>query len=289
MGDQIFAVPMSSVQGVARIARDDFDRRITQPHPTFSYAGEDYVIHELNNLLGISSHRASDDAQLPLLLARTGDQRAAVRIDAVMGSREIVVKSVGPQVSSVPGIFGATIMGDGSVVMILDLAPLVRRSAALREEIQVEAALEEALPGLVAPAMPAAAAPEVRRQPVIMVVDDSITMRKVTSRVLERHDMEVVTAKDGLDAVEKLQDRIPDLVLLDIEMPRMDGYELATYMRNDPRLKTVPIIMITSRTGEKHRQRAFEIGVDRYLGKPYQEADLLRNVEETLRLSRAMH
>jgi chemosensory pili system protein ChpA (sensor histidine kinase/response regulator) len=101
--------------------------------------------------------------------------------------------------------------------------------------------------------------------------------------------MEVVTAKDGLDAVEKLQDRIPDLVLLDIEMPRMDGYELATYMRNDPRLKTVPIIMITSRTGEKHRQRAFEIGVDRYLGKPYQEADLLRNVEETLRLSRAMH
>ena len=177
-------------------------------------------------------------------------------------------------------------MGDGSVVMILDLAPLVRRSAALREEVAAEALLESELPGVVAPALPA---PEGRRQPLIMVVDDSITMRKVTSRVLERQDMEVVTAKDGLDAVEKLQDRIPDLVLLDIEMPRMDGYELATYMRNDPRLRTVPIIMITSRTGEKHRQRAFEIGVDRYLGKPYQEADLLRNVEETLRLSRAIH
>jgi chemosensory pili system protein ChpA (sensor histidine kinase/response regulator) len=100
--------------------------------------------------------------------------------------------------------------------------------------------------------------------------------------VLERNDYEVVTAKDGLDAVEKLIDRVPDLMLLDIEMPRMDGYELATHMKNDPRLASVPIIMITSRTGEKHRQRAFEIGVERYLGKPYNEAELLRNVQEML-------
>jgi chemosensory pili system protein ChpA (sensor histidine kinase/response regulator) len=294
LADQIYALPMSSVQGVARMPREDFDRRIGQANPSFTYAGEDYTIHELNALLGLSVHRTADDAQLPVLLSRSGDQRAAIRIDGVLGSREIVVKSVGPQVSSVPGILGATIMGDGSVVMILDLPPLVRRSAALREESRVEQALEDALPGLIsepATIVPAVAEPAVeqRRLPLVMVVDDSITMRKVTSRVLERHDMEVVTAKDGLDAVEKLQDRVPDLMLLDIEMPRMDGYELATYMRNDARLRTVPIIMITSRTGEKHRQRAFEIGVDRYLGKPYQEADLLRNVEETLRLSRAAH
>ena len=109
-------------------------------------------------------------------------------------------------------------------------------------------------------------------------------MRKVTTRVLERASLEVVTAKDGLDAVEKLQDRVPDLMLLDIEMPRMDGYELATYMRNDLRLREVPIIMITSRTGEKHRQRALELGVQRYLGKPYQEADLMQNVVEVLGL-----
>jgi len=288
LGDQVFAVPMSSVQGVARIGREDFDRRVAQARPVFAYAGEEYIIHELNNLLGVPGARAVDEAQLPLLLARTGDQRAAIRVDGVLGSREVVVKSVGPQVNSVPGIFGATIMGDGSVVMILDVAPLVRRSAALREASAVEDAIEDSMPGLVAPPVPVVAAPEVRRQPLVMVVDDSITMRKVTSRVLERNDMEVLTAKDGLDAVEKLQDRVPDLMLLDIEMPRMDGYELATYMRNDPRLRSVPIIMITSRTGEKHRQRAFEIGVDRYLGKPYQEADLLRNVEETLRLSRAL-
>jgi chemosensory pili system protein ChpA (sensor histidine kinase/response regulator) len=115
-----------------------------------------------------------------------------------------------------------------------------------------------------------------------MVVDDSITMRKVTGRVLERHNMEVLTAKDGVDAVEKMAERVPDLVLLDIEMPRMDGYEVAQNMRSDPRLKDVPIVMITSRTGEKHRQRAMDIGVNRYLGKPYQELELMRNVFEML-------
>ena len=123
--------------------------------------------------------------------------------------------------------------------------------------------------------------------PLLSAQDLASFEKRVTTRVLERNEMDVVTAKDGLDAVEKLQEKVPDVVLLDVEMPRMDGYELATYMKNDARLKLVPIIMITSRTGEKHRQRALEIGVERYLGKPYQEADLLRNVQETLRLTRA--
>ena len=290
LGEATYAVPMSSVQGVVRIARDDLERRMNKPNPAYTYAGDEFLIYELSHLLNMPPARIIDETQLPLLMTRTGDQRAAVRIDSVIGSREIVVKSVGPQISSVPGIFGATIMGDGSVVMILDVAPLVRRAAALREEVAREAELEAALPGLIPAELPPVPMPEsvaeVRRQPLIMVVDDSITMRKVTTRVLERNDMEVVTAKDGLDAVEKLQDRVPDLVLLDIEMPRMDGYELATYMRNDSRLRKVPIIMITSRTGEKHRQRALEIGVERYLGKPYQEDDLLRHVQDILRRER---
>jgi chemosensory pili system protein ChpA (sensor histidine kinase/response regulator) len=120
-----------------------------------------------------------------------------------------------------------------------------------------------------------------------MVVDDSVTMRKVTGRVLERNNFEVLTAKDGLDALEKMAEHVPDLMLLDIEMPRMDGYELATAMKADARLRNVPIVMITSRTGEKHRQRAFDIGVNRYLGKPYQEPELLRNVFELLGISRS--
>jgi chemosensory pili system protein ChpA (sensor histidine kinase/response regulator) len=164
-------------------------------------------------------------------------------------------------------------MGDGSVLMILDLAPLVRYGIARREQRMAEGLAPVSTPVI----------EEVRTKPLVMVVDDSITMRKVTGRVLERHDYEVNTAKDGVDALEKLHEqRVPDMMLLDIEMPRMDGYELAEHMKADPRLRDVPIIMITSRTGEKHRQRAFDIGVDRYLGKPYQEAELLAQISEVL-------
>lgn len=206
---------------------------------------------------------------MPLLLVRAGDLRAAVAIDQVLGNREVVVKPVGLQIASVPGIYGATITGDGRVVVILDVAPLVRRFLA-----------QPARPSLETQA-------EAQRQvPLVMVVDDSLTMRKVTSRVLERHNLDVSTARDGVEALELLEERVPDLMLLDIEMPRMDGYELATAMRADPRFKAVPIVMITSRSGEKHRQRAFEIGVQRYLGKPYQELDLMRNVYDLLGIAR---
>jgi chemosensory pili system protein ChpA (sensor histidine kinase/response regulator) len=272
IGESSFAIPMTSVQGVARISPDELAQRMTEDNPQFDYNGENYAIHDLAQLLGVVPG-ISDEEQLPLLLTRSGELRGAIRVDAVIGSREIVVKSVGPQVSSVPGILGATIMGDGSVLVILDLAPLVRHGLARREQRLAEG-LDYAT---VAPVIE-----EERIRPLVMVVDDSITMRKVTGRVLERHEYEVETAKDGLDALEKLHERVPDLMLLDIEMPRMDGYELATQMKADPRLRRVPIIMITSRTGEKHRQRAFDIGVERYLGKPYQEAELLAQISEVL-------
>lgn len=266
--DNIYAVPLSSVVGVVRMERPEFADRVRDGQTVYPYAGDNFQMQELNILLGLGGTIASDEEQIPILMIRTGGQRAAVRVDQVLGSREIVVKSVGPQISSVPGIFGASILGDGRVVLILDPGPLLRRGVALQlapesAEVATDAA-------------------QARQRPLVMVVDDSITMRKVTTRVLERNDMEVVTAKDGVDAVAALQERIPDLMLLDIEMPRMDGYELATHMRNDARLKGIPIIMITSRTGDKHRKRALEIGVDRYLGKPYQEAELLDTVKVLL-------
>ncbi len=273
IGESTFAIPMTSVQGVARITPDELAIHLASDEPSFLHNGDDYGIHDLAELLGLTASYAADEPQLPLLLTRAGDLRAAIRIDAVIGSREIVVKSVGPQISSVPGLLGATIMGDGSVLMILDLAPLVRYGIARREQ-----RLAEGLAPVSTPVIE-----ETRTKPLVMVVDDSITMRKVTGRVLERHDYEVNTAKDGVDALEKLHEqRVPDLMLLDIEMPRMDGYELAEHMKADPRLRDVPIIMITSRTGEKHRQRAFDLGVDRYLGKPYQEAELLAQIGEVL-------
>uniref|UniRef100_UPI00131EF6A4 response regulator n=1 Tax=Xanthomonas fragariae TaxID=48664 RepID=UPI00131EF6A4 len=163
----------------------------------------------------------------------------------------------------------ATITGDGSVVVILDIAPLVRRYLAQPARPALETQAESQ-----------------RQVPLVMVVDDSLTMRKVTSRVLERHNLDITTARDGVEAMKLLEERVPDLMLLDIEMPRMDGYELAAAMRADPRFKAVPIMMITSRSGQKHRQRAFEIGVQRYLGKPYQELDLMRNVYDLLGIAR---
>jgi chemosensory pili system protein ChpA (sensor histidine kinase/response regulator) len=272
IGEATFAIPMTSVQGVARVNPDDLAALLAENEPSFQYGNEEYGIHDLAELLGLPPGLPAEGEQQPLLLTRAGDLRAAIRIDAVLGSREIVVKSVGPQISSVPGLLGATIMGDGSVLIILDLAPLVRHGIIRRDQ-----RLSEGLSAVQAPIIE-----EVLVRPLVMVVDDSITMRKVTSRVLERHEYEVSTAKDGVDALEKLHERVPDLMLLDIEMPRMDGYELATHMKADPRLRDVPIIMITSRSGDKHRQRAFDIGVDRYLGKPYQEAELLVQIGEVL-------
>ena len=264
IGDTTFAVPVASVGGIGRIGRERFEAG----GGVYRYAGEEYALHDLGVLVGQGAAKAEGQAQVPLLLVRAGELRAAVAIDQVVGNREIVVKPVGLQIASVPGIYGATITGEGQVVVILDVAPLVRRHLAQPER----------------PAM--VEAPQARQVPLVMVVDDSLTMRKVTGRVLERHNLEVVVARDGIEALERLEERVPDLMLLDIEMPRMDGYELATVMRADDRFRGVPIVMITSRSGEKHRQRAFEIGVQRYLGKPYQELDLMRNVYDLLGIAR---
>lgn len=265
IGETTFAVPVASVSGIGRLSRERFEAADS----SYRYSGEDYPLYDLGSLVGQAPARADGQDQVPLLLVRAGDLRAAVAIDQVLGNREIVVKPVGLQIASVPGIYGATITGDGRVVVILDVAPLVRRF-------------------LVNPTLPVLAnAPRQERQvPLVMVVDDSLTMRKVTGRILERHNFEVSVARDGVEALERLEERVPDLMLLDIEMPRMDGYELATAMRADPRYKDVPIVMITSRSGDKHRQRAFEIGVQRYLGKPYQELDLMRNVYDLLGIAR---
>ena len=266
IGETTFAVPVASVSGIGRIARERFE----SGQGGYHYNGEDYSLHDLGTLVGQAAAKAEGQPQVPLLLVRAGELRAAVAIDQVLGNREIVVKPVGLQIASVQGIYGATITGEGNVVVILDVAPLVRRHLSQPQApVQAEAATGQ------------------HEVPLVMVVDDSLTMRKVTGRVLERHNFEVVVARDGVEALERLEERVPDLMLLDIEMPRMDGYELATAMRADARYKAVPIVMITSRSGDKHRQRAFEIGVQRYLGKPYQELDLMRNVYDLLGIARA--
>jgi chemosensory pili system protein ChpA (sensor histidine kinase/response regulator) len=181
----------------------------------------------------------------------------------MISSREIVVKSIGPQLASIRGISGATILGDGRIVLILDIAALVRTGAPVVE-------LRKAAP-----------TPSDDR-PLALVVDDSITVRRVMERFLQRNGLRVVTAKDGLDAISVISEHKPDIILLDIEMPRMDGYEFASHVRNDARVADVPIIMVTSRVGDKHRARAIELGVDDYVGKPYQDAQLLEAIGRLL-------
>ncbi|WP_126452629.1 Hpt domain-containing protein [Sulfuriflexus mobilis] len=276
VGEDIYAIPLSSIEGVVRVGHEQLESFYSSKDARYSYGGNDYRFMHLGSQLGLNQPLLpGPGGKLPVLLARAGDHRIALQVEGLRGSREIVVKPVGPQISTVQAISGATILADGRVALILDISALVYMDVA-RPVLQTEAVTDEA-------GRPPVAA---NRPLTVMVVDDSITVRKVTTRLLERNNMHVITAKDGVDAVAVLQEQIPDIFLLDIEMPRMDGYELATHIRNDEMLKNIPIIMITSRTGDKHRQRAMDIGVNCYLGKPFQEADLLQNIKETLNASR---
>ena len=270
-GERSFAIPLQAVRGVARISPDDWQQALAGDG-LYRYGGDDFPLIELEAQLGLPP-AVLEEGNMSLLMIAVGNQRAAIRVSEIQGHREIVLKPVGPQVSAIPGVLAGTIMGDGQVVIILDIAPLIGRAID-----------HQLLPGHVEDTTDRAVEDEVKRTPLVMVVDDSITMRRVTSRILEHHGLEVITARDGVEAVEQLYERIPDLMLLDIEMPRMDGFEVAAHVRDDQRLQDLSIMMITSRSGDKHRDHAKSLGVNRYMIKPYQEAKLVREVFEMLDL-----
>jgi chemosensory pili system protein ChpA (sensor histidine kinase/response regulator) len=263
-GEEVYALPLPTVEGVARIPRRELESLLGHTEPSYQYGEQTYKFRHLGMYLGGQAAKLPDDeTSVPVILVQAGEYSAALLVDEMLASREIVVKSVGPQLAGIRGISGATILGDGSIILILDIHALVRTGAPVVE-------IKKAVP-----------APSDTR-PLALVVDDSITVRRVTERFLQRNGLRVVTAKDGLDAISVMQDHKPDVILLDIEMPRMDGYEFASHVRNDPRVADVPIIMITSRVGDKHRARAIELGVNDYLGKPYQDAQLLDAIRRQL-------
>jgi chemosensory pili system protein ChpA (sensor histidine kinase/response regulator) len=261
VAEETYALPLATVEGVVRLPRNIVARHLGKDAPMFEYGGQKYRFQQLGSFVGLGPTRLPDsDVSMSVVLIRAGEHSTALVTDELVGSREIVVKSLGPQISGIRGIAGATILGDGRIVIILDMGSLVRSE--WRAKPTEAAVLDQR-----------------DRRTFALVVDDSITVRRVTQRLLERNGMRVLTAKDGVDAVSLLQENLPDIILLDIEMPRMDGYEVAAHVRNDPRLKDIPIVMITSRVSEKHRARAIELGVDDYLGKPYQESQLLDAIE----------
>ena len=269
-GTRTYAIPAVMVEQVLQLRQEQLVSAYAQRQTVWQ--DRHYPFHYLPHLLGNTDAVAEQKRFSPTLYLRSGTNSIALHVDDMVGSnQEIVVKAIGPQLQRIAGITGATVLGTGEIVLILNPVQLALKEVAVRPAIVHEAP------------KPQAAA----TQPTIMVVDDSLTVRKVTGRLLERQGYLVVTARDGVEAMEKLQEMVPDVMLVDIEMPRMDGFDLTRNVRADARLARVPVIMITSRTADKHQNYAKEIGVSHFLGKPYQEEDLLEKISGFLRERRA--
>jgi chemosensory pili system protein ChpA (sensor histidine kinase/response regulator) len=275
LGDLAVGVPSNLVEIVKRVPAAE----VVQAYQsnTFTHGGEQIPFYWAGALLQASAlSQEPVGRHLAVVVFRSAGQRVAAHVDEVLGNQEVVVKNLGPQLSRVPGLTGMSVLASGAVVLIYNLVALATVYG--EQALQMQGAARQVPPGE-SPEQGAANATQKALNPVqtplVMVVDDSITVRRVTQRLLKREGYRVVLANDGLQALERLQEELPAVVLSDIEMPRMDGFDLARNIRSDGRLRQLPIIMITSRIAEKHRDHARELGVDHYLGKPYSEDELL--------------
>lgn len=275
IGTRRYALPAGMVEQVRRYRPVALLPSLAQGTIEIPPVGN-VVLRPLSQLVGEETN-GHLSKQTPVVLLRSGDDHMAIAVDDVSSNQEVVVKNVGPQVARLAGVLGATILGNGEIVLIINPVQLITRApeppAIFEEELRAEAKLA-----------PTRAEPPteigIASVPTVMVVDDSLTVRRVTQRLLERNNFNVLLAKDGVDALRQLQDTKPDVMLVDIEMPKMDGYDLTRNIRSSPVTSRIPIIMITSRTAEKHRSMAFELGVNEYLGKPYQEDELMKLVRQ---------
>ena len=275
VGDLAVGVPSNLVEIVKRVPAAEV--AAAYQSNTFTHDGEPIPFYWAGSLLQANaSSREPVGRHLAVVVFRSAGQRVAAHVDEVLGNQEVVVKNLGPQLSRVPGLTGMSVLASGAVVLIYNLVALATvygHQALKMQSASRQALSEQPSEAGNGDAMHKAMAPV--QTPLVMVVDDSITVRRVTQRLLKREGYRVVLANDGLQAMERLQEERPAVVLSDIEMPRMDGFDLARNIRSDERLRDLPIIMITSRIAEKHRERARELGVDHYLGKPYSEEELL--------------
>jgi chemosensory pili system protein ChpA (sensor histidine kinase/response regulator) len=272
-GDAVVAVPSTLVEVVRRA--DDAEVAAAYASGSYNFGERVLQFFWLGALLQLhprseESHKTAGSRTQHVVIIRSAQQRMALHVDEVVGNQEVVVKNLGPQLSRVPGLAGMTLLPSGSVALIYNpvaLATLFGDAARAATQAALSAA-DAGLPTSTS-GQPVVAAP------LVLVVDDSLTVRRVTQRLLEREGYRVALAKDGLDAIERLSEERPALVLSDIEMPRMDGFDLVRNIRSDSRLRDLPVIMITSRIAQKHRDYAAALGVEHYLGKPYSEEDLL--------------
>ena len=271
-GSATYALPVGIIEQAQKIKRQDL--LDAYQAEKIVWADKDYPIYYLANLLNHQEHLPESYAYNSVLLLRVGSFKIALHVDEIIGNQEAVMKPIGAQMARVPGIVGATVTGDGSIMLIINPVQLVAR--AILTIGSVVAAPKPSLESVLAKYR-------------VLVVDDSLTMRKVLSRSLEREGFEVIVAKDGIDAMQVLLETTPDAILTDIEMPRMDGFALARNIRDDARTANTPLIMISSRTADKHQSLAKEIGVDAFFGKPVQDEDLINMMMELIVNKRQTH
>jgi chemosensory pili system protein ChpA (sensor histidine kinase/response regulator) len=267
-GELKVAVPSTLVEIVKRSPQSE----LATAYATSAFRVDDRSLpfFWLGALLQASARGMPATRAQPVVIIRSAAQRIALHVDEVLGNQEVVVKNLGPQLARLPGLAGMTLLPSGEPALIYNPVALAT--------LYGESAWALTRAAMVAPDMPVvekAAEPAESLPPLVLVVDDSLTVRRVTQRLLQREGYRVTLAKDGLEGLEKLGEERPAVLLSDIEMPRMDGFDLVRNLRADPKLADLPVIMITSRIAQKHRDYAAELGVDHYLGKPYAEEDLL--------------
>ncbi|MGL4674569.1 MAG: Hpt domain-containing protein [Wohlfahrtiimonas sp.] len=265
-GGQNYAIPIDNIIGVTQEKDVIFDGKRTQ----FSYHNDIYEAYDLAKIYSGIEADATEQNYIYLLFEVNG-KSVAVGAESILSQLEVIMYPLNPQIAHIPGLIGSAVTPDGETIFTVDIAAFSQSmaTASQKKEIDIVEIIE-------------APAENTSDNPTILVVDDSITMRRVSQRMLERAGYKVVTAKDGLDAVDTLGSLQPDLIMLDIEMPRMDGFEVLTYLRSTEKFMKTPVMMVTSRSGEKHRNRAFEIGANEYCGKPYQEEQILQTIKKLL-------
>ncbi len=265
-GEDTYAVPVAMIEQAQKIKRNDLVAAYAEGKVAWSNV--DYPLHHLAKLLDHQEHQIDDLPYASVILLRSGAHRVALHVDEVVGNQEVVMKEIGPQLARVPGIVGATVTGDGHIILIMNPVQIANRDVLSAGGVTVKHVKSKVK--------------KVAKKDRALVVDDSLTMRKVLGRLLEREGYEVLLAKDGMDAMEILQATVPDIILTDIEMPRMDGFGLSRNIRDDQRFTNTPLIMISSRTADKHQNMAKEIGVNAFFGKPVQDEELVAKMKELL-------
>jgi len=262
VGDETFALPLSGIDEVTTIRASHIQQ--TPEGPLLVLRGEAIPFYVLAVLVGTSSIDEGEPREHPAVVVRAGNRRVALMVNRILAREEIVLKPLGQVFRSHPFLSGAALAGDGSVNLVLELAGLLAQDYS-SETATPTITLRESADG---------------KRPSVLLVDDSLSVRRTAERLLENSGVEAVTARDGVEAVELLRRRRFDLVITDLEMPRLNGYELIATIRRNPETRDLPVVVLSSRTSEKHQRHAESVGATGYLTKPLSREDLLKWLPE---------